>query len=62
MERQFLESCEEDLLNLYEEENSENKEEDISLEQRYFVNGWPASFTPFVFQCLVMTKKKAFII
>ncbi|CAM4727477.1 unnamed protein product [Leuciscus chuanchicus] len=37
LERQLLESCEEDLLNLYEDENSENKEEDISLEQREFL-------------------------
>ncbi|XP_016109091.1 SMC5-SMC6 complex localization factor protein 2-like [Sinocyclocheilus grahami] len=37
LERQLLESCEEDLLNLYEDENSESKEEDISLEQREFL-------------------------
>ncbi|KTF77998.1 hypothetical protein cypCar_00028467 [Cyprinus carpio] len=34
LERQFLESCEEDLVNLDENENSESKEEGISLEQR----------------------------
>ncbi|RXN24872.1 SMC5-SMC6 complex localization factor 2-like protein [Labeo rohita] len=37
LERQLLESCEEDLLNLDEDENSESKEEDISLEQREFL-------------------------
>ncbi len=37
-ERQLLEPCEEDLLNLDENENSESKEEDISLEQRYLVH------------------------
>ncbi|KAG1950680.1 SMC5-SMC6 complex localization factor protein [Pimephales promelas] len=37
LERQLLESCEEDLLNLYEHENSENNEEDISLENREFL-------------------------
>ncbi|XP_077053301.1 SMC5-SMC6 complex localization factor protein 2 isoform X2 [Siphateles boraxobius] len=37
LERQLLESCEEDLLNLFEDENIENKEEDISLEQREFL-------------------------
>lgn len=34
LERQLLESCQEDLLNLNEDENSDAKEEDISLEQR----------------------------
>uniref|UniRef100_A0A8C2HRW9 SMC5-SMC6 complex localization factor 2 n=1 Tax=Cyprinus carpio TaxID=7962 RepID=A0A8C2HRW9_CYPCA len=34
LERQLLESCEEDLVNLDENENSESKEEGISLEQR----------------------------
>ncbi|XP_043111881.1 LOW QUALITY PROTEIN: SMC5-SMC6 complex localization factor protein 2 [Puntigrus tetrazona] len=37
LERQLLESCEEDLLSLNENENSESKEEDISLEQREFL-------------------------
>uniref|UniRef100_A0A8C1N5M2 SMC5-SMC6 complex localization factor 2 n=1 Tax=Cyprinus carpio TaxID=7962 RepID=A0A8C1N5M2_CYPCA len=37
LERQLLESCKEDLLNSYEDENSESKEEDISLEQREFL-------------------------
>ncbi|KAK2896529.1 hypothetical protein Q8A67_011017 [Cirrhinus molitorella] len=37
LERQLLESCEGDLLNLDEDENSESKEEDISLEQREFL-------------------------
>ncbi|XP_048060185.1 SMC5-SMC6 complex localization factor protein 2 isoform X3 [Megalobrama amblycephala] len=37
LERQLLESCEEDLLNLDEDENRESKEEDISLEQREFL-------------------------
>ncbi|XP_067277513.1 SMC5-SMC6 complex localization factor protein 2 isoform X2 [Pseudorasbora parva] len=36
-ERQLLESCEEDLLNLDEDEYSGSKEEDISLEQREFL-------------------------
>ncbi|XP_005156664.1 SMC5-SMC6 complex localization factor protein 2 isoform X2 [Danio rerio] len=34
LERQLLESCEEDLMNLDEDENSESKGEDISLEHR----------------------------
>ncbi|XP_026080047.1 SMC5-SMC6 complex localization factor protein 2-like isoform X2 [Carassius auratus] len=37
LERQLLESCEDDLLNIDEIENSESKEEDISLEQRKFL-------------------------
>ncbi|XP_057197485.1 SMC5-SMC6 complex localization factor protein 2 isoform X1 [Triplophysa rosa] len=37
LERQLLESCQEDLLNLNEDENSDAKEEDISLEQREFL-------------------------
>ncbi|XP_016123903.1 LOW QUALITY PROTEIN: SMC5-SMC6 complex localization factor protein 2-like [Sinocyclocheilus grahami] len=37
LERQLLESCEEDLLNLDENENSESKLEDISLKQREFL-------------------------
>ncbi|XP_051506965.1 SMC5-SMC6 complex localization factor protein 2-like isoform X2 [Myxocyprinus asiaticus] len=37
LERQLLASCEEDLLNFYEDENSESKEEKISHEQREFL-------------------------
>ncbi|KAA0717737.1 SMC5-SMC6 complex localization factor protein 2 [Triplophysa tibetana] len=37
LERQLLESCQEDLLNLNEDENSDAKQEDISLEQREFL-------------------------
>ncbi|XP_051946069.1 SMC5-SMC6 complex localization factor protein 2-like isoform X2 [Xyrauchen texanus] len=37
LERQLLASCEEDLLNFNEDENSESKEEEISHEQREFL-------------------------
>ncbi|XP_052007163.1 SMC5-SMC6 complex localization factor protein 2-like isoform X1 [Xyrauchen texanus] len=37
LERQLLASCEEDLLNFNEDENSENKDEEISHEQREFL-------------------------
>lgn len=37
LERQLLESCQEDLMNLNEDENSDAKEEDISYEQREFL-------------------------